>query len=162
MHGVFIDANGSLADIFERQTVAQRTAHLPCTWPKRLKDSPAHFSGKPIDYPGVNGSGDERGKMPADPGPQEKYSEGILVGYRWFDAKNIEPQFPFGFGLTYTTFELSGLRFSDSGRGQAAGLHKPIVTVHAKVANTGPRNGARWCRSMSGRPSRRCRVRRGS
>ena len=52
---------------------------LPCTFPKRLEDSPAHALGA---YPGKNG--------------QEVYDEGLLVGYRWFDTKKIEPLFPFG------------------------------------------------------------------
>lgn len=60
---------------------------LPCTFPIRDEDTPtSHFQS----YPGANGI--------------EKYSEGLLVGYRWYDTKNIDPQFPFGFGLSYTRF----------------------------------------------------------
>ena len=66
---------------------------LPATFPKKLADSPAHALG---NYPGTNGT--------------VTYAEGLLVGYRWFDAKNIEPQFPFGFGLSYTTFKYSNLK----------------------------------------------------
>ncbi|MGD0540821.1 MAG: glycoside hydrolase family 3 C-terminal domain-containing protein [Tepidisphaeraceae bacterium] len=65
---------------------------LPCTFPKRLGDSPAHAMG---NFPGKKGV--------------ERYDEGLLVGYRWFDAKDIEPLFPFGFGLSYTHFEYSNL-----------------------------------------------------
>jgi len=65
---------------------------LPCTFPKRLADSPAHALNA---YPGTNGT--------------VTYTEGLLVGYRWFDAKKIEPLFPFGHGLSYTTFKYSKL-----------------------------------------------------
>ena len=68
---------------------------LPCTFPKRLSDSPAHALNA---YPGTNGVA--------------QYKEGLLVGYRWFDTKNIEPLFPFGYGLSYTRFEYSNLRLS--------------------------------------------------
>ena len=66
---------------------------LPCTFPKQLADSPAHALDA---YPGTNGT--------------VTYTEGLLVGYRWFDTKKIEPLFPFGFGLSYTTFKYSGLK----------------------------------------------------
>ena len=68
---------------------------LPCTFPKRLADSPAHALNA---YPGTNGT--------------VTYDEGLLVGYRWFDARKIEPLFPFGYGLSYTKFEYSGLKLT--------------------------------------------------
>ena len=93
---------------------------LTCTYPKQLMDSPAHALGT---YPGTNGT--------------LFYKEGLLVGYRWFDAKDIEPEFPFGFGLSYTTFEYSNLKFVP---GQDTnGL---VVTVEFEIANTGARAGA--------------------
>jgi hypothetical protein len=94
---------------------------LPCTIPKRLEDSPAHALGA---YPGVNGT--------------VTYSEGLLVGYRWFDTKNIEPQFPFGFGLSYTTFEYSNLKLVES-NDDANGT---ILTAQFEIKNTGSRAGA--------------------
>jgi beta-glucosidase len=64
------------------------------------------------------------------------YDEGLFVGYRWNDAKAVEPLFPFGFGLSYTTFELGGLKI---GAGGEAGA---VATVECEVANTGARAGA--------------------
>ena len=64
---------------------------LPFTFPKKLEDNAAHSCGL-ISYPGN--------------GVTEEYKEDILVGYRWFDTKKITPLFPFGFGLSYTNFEL--------------------------------------------------------
>jgi beta-glucosidase len=93
---------------------------LPCTFPKRLADSPAHALNA---YPGVNGV--------------ETYSEGLLVGYRWFDTKHIEPLFPFGYGLSYTTFKYSGLKLV-----RDKDAEHPAVTVEFTLANTGKRAGA--------------------
>jgi beta-glucosidase len=92
---------------------------LPCTFPKRLEDSPAHALGA---YPGVNGT--------------VTYTEGLLVGYRWFDTKQIEPQFPFGFGLSYTTFQYSNLKLLQSG------TDGKVVTAQFDIKNSGSRAGA--------------------
>ena len=61
------------------------------------------------------------------------YKDGIFVGYRWFDEKQIEPWFPFGHGLSYTTFELSGIQVKE-----VAGAYQ----VSCTVKNTGNRAGA--------------------
>jgi beta-glucosidase len=93
---------------------------LTVTYPKQLMDSPAHALGT---YPGTNGT--------------LFYKEGLLVGYRWFDAKDIEPLFPFGFGLSYTTFEYSNLKLVPG-----HGTNGPVVTAEFDLANTGARAGA--------------------
>lgn len=69
---------------------------LPVTWGKRLQDYPATDPRHP-----------ERSKRPPD--KKTIYSEGVNVGYRWFDKENIEPLFAFGHGLSYTTFDYSSL-----------------------------------------------------
>ena len=94
---------------------------LPCTFPKRLDDSPAHALGA---YPGENLT--------------VRYEEGLLVGYRWFDAKKIEPLFPFGHGLSYTSFRYDGLRLVEG----AGGGKEPALAVEFDVTNTGARAGA--------------------
>jgi beta-glucosidase len=86
---------------------------LPMTMLKRWEDSPAF------------------GRYPGD-GKTVSYDEGILVGYRWFDEKKIEPEFPFGHGLSYTNFKYSNMRLIEgTGRG------KPVLTVRFDVQNTG-------------------------
>ena len=70
---------------------------LPFTWAERLDQYVSHDPGHP-----ERSSDGVKGKT--------TFSEGVLVGYRWFDAQKIEPLFPFGFGLSYTTFEYSGLK----------------------------------------------------
>jgi beta-glucosidase len=92
---------------------------LPATLPKKLSDSPAHALG---NYPGTNGS--------------VTYAESLLVGYRWFDTKQIEPQFPFGYGLSYTTFKYSNLKLIP-----AEGTNE-IVTAQFEIENTGKVPGA--------------------
>jgi len=65
------------------------------------------------------------------------YKEGIFVGYRWYDTKNIDPRFPFGHGLSYTTFKYSDLRVTSSGTRK-----NPGAVVRFKITNTGSRAGA--------------------
>jgi len=62
-----------------------------------------------------------------------RYEEGIFTGYRWYDQKNIEPLFPFGFGLSYTTFEYSELKLQKEGS---------KLYINFTVKNTGDRDGA--------------------
>jgi beta-glucosidase len=90
---------------------------LPVTFPARESDAPTATS--PLRYPGVNG--------------QEFYSEGIFVGYRWYDRNGITPLFPFGYGLSYTTFGYRSLRVLGGQRG--------VPRVRFTVTNTGSRTG---------------------
>jgi len=98
---------------------------LPLTFPKQLSDSPAHHSGNQRNYPG-----DEEKNV--------SYDEGIFVGYRWFDEKNIEPLFPFGFGESYTTFEFGNVHLS---RTEIQNI-KDKLTISMDITNTGNRVGA--------------------
>jgi beta-glucosidase len=92
---------------------------LPVTFPRSESDVPAHT---PQQYPGTNGTA--------------VYSEGLNVGYRWYDAQDIAPLFPFGYGLSYTTFAFSHLKVTPT---LTPNGH---VTVGADVTNTGKRAGA--------------------
>lgn len=91
---------------------------LPWTMPIKLEDSPAHATHS---FPG---------------GESVTYSEGILVGYRWFDTKKIEPLYPFGFGLSYTDFEFSNLE-TDKETYDA----NDVITVSLTIKNIGKTDG---------------------
>ena len=101
---------------------------LPVTFPKSLADVPANT---PAQWPGTNG--------------QVQYSEGLDVGYKWYDAKNITPLFPFGFGLSYTTFGFGNL--------QVGALNGGTSTVHVTVTNTGTRAGTDVAQLYVGDPA---------
>ena len=105
---------------------------LPQTFPKSMADLP---TTTPQQFPGVN---DANGV------PHATYSEGLKVGYRWYDAKGIEPLFPFGYGLSYTTFGFRGLRARTAHGG---------IDVSAQVANTGGRAGAEVPQLYVGMPA---------
>jgi beta-glucosidase len=85
---------------------------LPLTFPRRLSDSPAHVSER--TFPGAE---------------DVHYDEGVFVGYRHFDARGIEPLFPFGHGLSYTKFAYENLRISG-------------MKVSGDVTNAGDRAGS--------------------
>ncbi|MGI5322310.1 beta-glucosidase family protein [Actinomadura nitritigenes] len=95
---------------------------LPITFPKQVSDDPLRTKAQ---YPGV---ADANGIT------HSTYSEKLLIGYRWYDAKNIAPLFPFGYGLSYTGFAFSDLHVTPAGSGGA--------TITAKATNTGRRAGA--------------------
>ncbi|MDA8378087.1 MAG: glycoside hydrolase family 3 C-terminal domain-containing protein [Planctomycetia bacterium] len=115
------------------------SGHLPDTFSRYWRNEAAyhHFPG----YPGVFNHRwqDEPAYagFPSGVGSRCKFVEGIYIGYRWYDYKHIRPLFPFGFGLSYTTFALNHLTLASSG----AGRHR-LVTIHVIVTNTGRHAGA--------------------
>lgn len=96
---------------------------LPVTYPKKLEDHPAHKTKE---------------RFPGDLKKLKIYfDEGIYVGYRYFDKNQVEPFFPFGFGLSYTTFEMSNIQIDKTnlqGKGK--------FTVSVDVKNIGDKSGA--------------------
>jgi beta-glucosidase len=111
------------------------SAKLVQTFPKSQSDLPVKNQSQ---YPGVN---DSKGV------PHAAYSEGLKVGYRWFESQGIEPLFPFGFGLSYTTFSISGVHAKSIVGGAAGAL------VGAAVKNTGTRAGAEVVQLYVGMPA---------
>jgi beta-glucosidase len=103
---------------------------LPVTLAKSEADFPA---GTREQYPGVDG--------------QVYYTEGLLVGYRHFDSRDIQPVFPFGHGLSYTTFEYSNLSIDRADVSTEGNL-----TVRVDVTNTGPLPGAEVAQLYLGFP----------
>lgn len=103
---------------------------LPLTFPKSMKQSPIHSARQ---WPGVTIQGV----------PHSVYSEGLLVGYRWYDAKHITPLFPFGFGLSYTNFAFSNLAVTPTSSG---------ATASFTVTNVGSRAGAEVAQLYVGDP----------
>ena len=100
---------------------------LPITFPAGDDQVPA---STPDQYPGVDGV--------------EHYSEGLNVGYRWYDSAHKTPLFPFGFGLSYTRFEFSRLSVSPRPDG--------TVAVHVTVTNCGKRAGSEVAQIYVGYP----------
>ena len=108
----------SLASVLFGQT--DPGGHLPVTFPASLSQVPASTTAQ---FPGN--------------GTTVQYSEGIDVGYRWYDAKDITPLFPFGFGLSYTQFAFSHLSVSPAFKDGTK-----EVRVSATVTNVGRRAGS--------------------
>ncbi len=110
------EAGNALADILLGNV--NPSGKLPWTLPKNLMDSPAHAT---LSFPGAE---------------SVTYKEGIFVGYRWFDAKNIEPLYPFGYGLSYTSFDFSDLKTDKQNYGQ-----EESIQVSFSIKNTGITDG---------------------
>ncbi len=97
--------------------VVNPSGKLSQTFPMRLEDNPAY-----INYPGENG--------------RVHYGEGIFIGYRYYEKKQVAPLFPFGFGLSYTTFAYSNIQVHPS-----TDIADDVVTVNIDVTNTGQQAG---------------------
>ncbi len=118
------EAGNSIADVLLGKV--NPSGKLPFTFPKKLSDVGAHALG---EYPG---------RLRADSIHYDcRYNEGIFVGYRWHDIRNVEPLFAFGHGLSYTSFEY-GTLVSDSGTLRPDGT----LTLSIPVTNTGAVAGA--------------------
>jgi beta-glucosidase len=101
------------------------TGRLPMTFPKSLADTPTSTLAQ---YPGIVPSGSTI--------RQVSYSEGLKVGYKWYESQGIDPLFPFGYGLSYTTFGYSQLQVTPWTAGR-----EPQVRVSFFVRNDGTRAG---------------------
>ena len=111
---------------------ANPSGKLTVTFPKVEDEVPAHT---PQQYPGVSGTA--------------VYSEGMRVGYRWYDMQKIEPLFPFGFGLSYTSFAFSHLEVS------RPDVQNRVTRCPWTYANTGSISGADVVQVYVGAPRRR-------
>ena len=115
---------------------------LPFTFPAKLEDSPAYALG---NFPDKTQGGDlftlmyrqDRTRMTREqiqemmakmPKPVSKYTEGSLVGYRWYDTKNVKPMYAFGHGLSYVDFEYGAVK---------ASAKKDVVKVTFNLTNKG-------------------------
>jgi beta-glucosidase len=115
---------------------ADPSGHLPVTFPASASQTPV---STPQQFPGVNG--------------QVDYSEGIDVGYRWYDQNDVTPLFPFGYGLSYTTFSYSDLHVTPLTRVADGTQDQPVAQVTATVTNTGHVAGADVAQLYVGDPA---------
>jgi beta-glucosidase len=104
-------SGGAIADVLTG--AVNPSGKLSETFPKSIYDTPTfpHFPAR---------------------NRQANYGEGVFIGYRYYDTKNLEPLFPFGFGLSYTTFAYTGIKASASSIKDSDG-----VTIEVSVKNTG-------------------------
>ena len=109
---------------------AEPGGRLPVSIPRRIQDTPAF-----LDHPGEGG--------------HARYGEGLFIGYRWYDGREIAPLFPFGHGLGYTSFELGGASVS--------GSVEDGVEVSVELVNIGGRAGGETVQCYVGAPAGRCR-----
>lgn len=117
----------AMADVISGKT--NPSGKLPFSFPKRLEDNAAHHFGQ-TSYPGI-----EKKLRGVD--PQQEYLEDILVGYRWHDTKKIPALFPFGHGLSYTSFEYGRPVVSDNVIGENG-----EIVIEVPVTNNGSRPGS--------------------
>lgn len=115
------EAGHAIADVLYGR--AEPGGRLPQTFIASLKDDPTHPLNPDVQYPGVDG--------------RVEYLEGLYTGYRHVDRAEITPLFPFGFGLSYTTFDVSNPQLSAATIGVGE-----TVTASVQVKNTGERAGS--------------------
>ncbi len=124
------EAGNALADVLIGKV--NPSGKLPFSYPVKLEDNAAHHFGE-LSYPGDS--------------VNQYYKEGIFLGYRWFDSKKIKPQFAFGYGLSYTNFEISGLALDKTDYSES-----DVIKVSCKVKNTGTLDGSEVVQVYIGKP----------
>ncbi|MFZ4545261.1 MAG: beta-glucosidase family protein, partial [Saprospiraceae bacterium] len=124
------EAGNAIANVLSGEV--NPSGKLPFSFPKKLEDNGAHSFGKD-SYPGDS--------------INVFYKEDILVGYRWFDTKKITPQFAFGFGLSYSTFEYGKITTDKK-------TYKPDETIKLSFSlkNTGKVDGAEAVQVYTSQP----------
>lgn len=113
-------AGNAIADVVSGDV--NPSGKLPFSFSKKIEDNAAHAFGE-LSYPGD--------------GTNQHYKEDILVGYRWFDTKKIEPQYAFGFGLSYTNFNLTDIKTNATKFNT-----NDTITVSCNVTNRGDFDGS--------------------
>jgi beta-glucosidase len=106
------------------------SGRLPLTFPRSLSETPV---SSPAQYPGIDGVA--------------TYSEGVIVGYRGYDELGLEPQYPFGHGLSYATFNYAAIEVGPAD----ATVDAAVAVVSFEVANTGTRPGVEVAQVYVGR-----------
>ena len=114
------EAGNAIASVISGQV--NPSGKLPFTFPKKIMDNGAHYYGE-HSYPGN--------------GETQYYKEDILVGYRWHDTKKIKPNFAFGHGLSYTSFDLSKINLDKKSYSAS-----DSIKISCVVKNTGVVNGS--------------------
>ncbi len=114
------EAGHAIADVVAG--VVNPSGKLPFSFPIKLEDNAAHSFGK-MSYPGDS--------------INVEYKEGIFVGYRWFDTQKIKPAFAFGYGLSYTQFEISDVAVN-----RKEYLREDSIEISCTLSNTGAVDGA--------------------
>lgn len=183
---VFHNAGIRLVDQFidHANVTAVIFAHLPGQDSGRALVSLLHGDSNPsgkLPYTVAHNESDYDTLLNASPAegiftnfPQSNFTEGIYIDYRQFDAKNITPRYEFGFGLSYTSFNYSGLEIQKNGtadtsnypsgeiiEGGQSDLWDVLATVSAQIENTGGAGGAEVAQLYVGIPGAPVRQLRG-
>ncbi|MCY1723057.1 glycoside hydrolase family 3 C-terminal domain-containing protein [Prolixibacteraceae bacterium Z1-6] len=124
------EAGNALADILSGDV--NPSGKLPYSYPVKLNDNAAHYFGE-LSYPGDS--------------INQYYKEDILVGYRWHDTKTIKPLFAFGYGLSYTSFDIK-----NAGANKKVYTAEETVKISCIVENTGDTKGAEVIQVYVGKP----------
>jgi beta-glucosidase len=119
--------------------VTNPSGKLPVTFPKVGQGFMDWLRAEPAIFPGVANAAGQ---------PAVEYKEGLNIGYRWYESNGVTPAFPFGHGLSYTTFAMSNLSITSK---TSDGVQP--ISIQFTVQNTGSRAGAEVAQLYLGLPT---------